>query len=66
MRTNARDALTLPIALVVSLGWLAALGRYIVTGEAEAFLYATGPFGLMCGWLFVRDTFRRAEDGDPS
>lgn len=63
---SPRDALILPVAVVLTVGWVSSLAVALYSGKPEVFLITTGPFGAMCGWLFVRDTFRRADNGEKS
>lgn len=60
---SSRDRLTIPVAAVVATGWFAALGDAFYTGKPEVFYATCVPFGTLCGWLFARDIFRRAENG---
>lgn len=63
---SQRETLIYPVAAVLTVGWLASLGQALFSGKPEVFLIATGPFGAMCGWLFARDIFRRADNGGQS
>ncbi len=60
---SPRERLILPVAAVLTMMWAASGCAAIYSGKADVFLIATGPFGAMCGYLFARDIFRRAENG---
>lgn len=60
---SPRERLIVPVAAVLTLMWAAAGMAALCTGKSQVFLIATGPFGAMCGYLFARDIFRRAENG---
>ncbi len=59
-----RETLIVPVAVVLTGMWAATGVGALVTGSPEVFLIATGPFGAMCGYLFAKDIFRRAERED--
>lgn len=63
---SPREKLIVPVAVVLTLVWVASGFAAVYSGKPEVFLVATGPFGALCGYLFGRDIFRRAENGGGS
>lgn len=61
---KARDRLTIPVAVALTLMWLAAGFTALYTSRTEVFIVTTAPFGTLCGYLFARDIFRRAKNGN--
>ncbi len=59
-----RDALIVPVAVVLTGMWAATGVAAIITGKPTILLVVTGPFGVMCGYLFAKDIFRRADNGE--
>lgn len=62
MPRSARDSLIIPVAVVLTIMWAVSGFAALYTGRSEVFLAASAPFVTMCGWLFVRDIFRRADE----
>lgn len=60
---KARDRLTVPVAVALTLMWVAAGLTALITAKTEVFIVATAPFGTLCGYLFARDIFRRTGAG---
>lgn len=50
-----------PVAAAVTCMWIAAGVRAELTGDVAMFAIATGPFGLLCGYLFGSGIVRGKE-----
>lgn len=53
-----------PVAIALTVMWLAAGFTALVTDRVQVFVIATGPFGVMCGYLFGVQLLRRAQNGE--
>ena len=58
-----RRFLVVPVAIVLTAMWLASGVSAVVTGNVNAFVIASGPFGLLCGYLFGISVIRKPGDG---
>lgn len=58
-RAEARSRLIVPIAAAVTLMWMVSGVSALYTGQAEVFILASGPFGLMCGYVFGVGVMRK-------
>ncbi len=47
-----RDSLIVPLAIIVSIGFLASLAEALYRNDVQVLLVASGPFGLLCGYVF--------------
>lgn len=63
---DIRDRLRLPIAFGVFAIWCAAGVTALVRTDAQVFIIASGPFTILCGYLFTDGLFRRAQNGRSS
>lgn len=63
MADEIRDRLRLPVGIGIFLMWVAAGIAAIVREDIQVFVIASGPFGMLCGYLFTADLLRRAQNG---
>ena len=61
---DLRDRLRLPVAFAVLLMWVAAGGAALITEDASVFIVTSGPFTILCGYLFGTEILRRAANGN--
>ena len=54
MPRTPRDTLILPVATVVTSLWAVAGFAALYTNKTDVFLIATGPFGVVCGFVFYK------------
>jgi hypothetical protein len=50
------------IAATVTSMWIVGGVAAVLTGEVQVFVIATGPFGLICGYLFGATIVRRKDE----
>lgn len=60
---GGRSRLATPVAFALTAMWLITGLRAAVTGEIEAFVVASGPFGILCGYLYGMGIGRTASKG---
>lgn len=51
-RFDGRNRLILPVAAVLTLMWVVAGLKAMLTGDNATFLIVSTPFGLLCGYVF--------------
>ncbi len=49
---SKRLLLIVPVSTAVTTIWVVTAVRFALYGDAQGFLIATGPFSLLCGYLF--------------
>lgn len=49
-----RARLVRPLAAILTLTWVAALVQALVTGDPRVLLIVTGPFTMLCTYVFTR------------
>jgi uncharacterized membrane protein YjjP (DUF1212 family) len=64
-RNKLRDALVLPVAVAVILGWLAALGQAVLTQQYTALTVTTPLMLLLAGFAFGTSIVRSASKDGP-
>jgi len=61
---DLRDRLRLPVGFAVLLMWVAAGVAAIITDDPSVFIITSGPFTILCGYLFGTEILRRATSGE--
>lgn len=64
MADDLRDRLRYPVAAAITLVWIIAGIAAIVLADVQVFVIASGPFTILCGYLFTEGLFRRAVNGN--
>lgn len=63
-RRELRDRLGPPVAAAITVMWVAAGIGALWSAEIQVFVIASGPFTLLCGYLFGVQIVRRAVNGN--
>ncbi len=58
---SASNRVRVTVTAILTAMWVAAGVKAIVTGDITAFGLVTGPFTLMCGYVFGVSLLRRPE-----
>lgn len=54
----------MPIAAAITTVWFVAGMMALYRSEVQVFLVASGPMGVLCGYVFGVSLMRRAENGN--